>query len=348
MSAFKIPPIDWSSLDVSANLESWDDDRLRKFGRIRSSAEELLDLGDILMREEEGLYQCRTDILRRHPKAADWYIGLACYAQKTLKNSAHRAAKFGLSVTPDTFLKKMRTNPEAVNDSDLQAFSNWMNSEIADLISSPLDDQRLYTLHVAMIAGGRIIGQGQNEGGNLAVIMLKDALLNGLGPLSKWEYLFNDNWLSSTEDVEATLQASLLRYCPTDTLLDFSGGGNKPDITIERNGIVLLVGEIKGRKDLSNTWESWMPQVADHLRTWATEYPEAVRGVFMTVITAEMIQGASKQGTQRTGLKGLNKQGLLDYAYNLSLLKPESQTSMYRDFCAFLDTILDSSAQNKK
>ena len=125
--------------------------------------------------------------------------------------------------------------------------------------------------------------------------------------------------------------SSFLKYVPSNTLFTLQGGGNRPDIEISRGRSIILVGEIKGRKDLSNTWESWMPQVVDHLRTWKSEFPRSFSCVFMTVVTNEMIEGVSKQGTKRTGLKGLQAQGLLDFAFNISqLLDPTS--AQYKSF----------------
>lgn len=99
-----------------------------------------------------------------------------------MKNLQQRAkAEFGLSVLPETFVENMRLRPDEVPDSDLDAFSNWINAEVGQLIGNGLDEDRLAGLHVAMIAGGRIIGQGQNEGGELAVAMLKEALLAYFG-----------------------------------------------------------------------------------------------------------------------------------------------------------------------
>ena len=58
---------------------------------------------------------------------------------------------------------------------------------------------------------------------------------------------------------------------------------------------VFLVGEVKGRKDLSNTWESWIPQVNSHLESWAATFPHAYRGVFMTVVTEGMLTGSGSR-----------------------------------------------------
>src|SRR5262249_44707010 len=149
----------------------------------------------------------------------------------------------------------------------------------------PPSDARLPQLIVAMIAGARIVGQTQNEGGALAVVLLKRALIDEFGS-EPW--LFSDRMPGDAGPAEEALQSARWVYRPTDAIVDFTGGPNRPDVLITLQGRPTLVGEVKGRKDLSNVWESWMPQLVDHLRTWAGSYPTALRGAFMTLITEEM------------------------------------------------------------
>ena len=60
---------------------------------------------------------------------------------------------------------------------------------------------------------------------------------------------------------------------------EFVAGGNRPDIKVLLDDVVTLVGEVKGRSDLSNVWESWMPQINGHLQTWTAENSQAPRCV---------------------------------------------------------------------
>jgi len=312
--------IDWDGVVGDGADGSWEDDRLRKFGRIKLEAEALVDIADALSRLD-ALHQASPEVVNRVPGSADWYVCLACFAQKTLSNLGYRAEQYGLGVSPLTFLKNMRVAPGRIRAADVASFCDWVNAEIASVLPTGMTDPRLYAIHVAMVIGGRVIGQGQNEGGEIAVGVLKQAMLAAYGPLDLWQYNNDDDlWATMTGNKEAGLRASMWKYVPTHAVVDFRAGGNRPDIRINRAAGTTLVGEIKGRKDLSNTWESWMPQLVDHFRTWTGEFPEAKKGLFMTVITPEMVTGQSAAGTQRTGLRQLHNEGALDFVVNLTKL----------------------------
>ncbi len=333
----RLTPPDWDALTGGSGEAKWQEDRQRKFGRIKVIAPTIAQLQDNLM-AEGALYRCRRDVLRKHPSAAQWYVELACFAGKTLKNLQLRAKnEFGLSVLPETFVEKMNSRPDDVSDADLDAFSNWINSELAELLGGGLDENRLAGLHVAMIAGGRIIGQGQNEGGELAVAMLKEALIAYFGPEADWSFRHEGagNWRNAKDDLQAALSAPHWLHGPTETRFEFVPGGNRPDVEAsrkaDRTDETLLVGEIKGRKDLSNTWESWIPQVASHMESWSKGYPGAYLGVFMTVLTEEMITGKTPNSTEeRRGLKKLYDERLLDFVINLSLLATRDEGTCRR------------------
>ena len=327
---------DWDALTGGNTEDKWQEDRLRKFGRIKVTAPAIASLSDSLSREG-SLYRCSPTILRQHPSAAGWYVSLACFAGKTLKNLQRRAKdEFALSVLPERFIANIETRPKSVSDEDLAAFSNWINTELAEIVGEELEEDRLAALHVAMIAGGRIIGQGQNEGGDLAVAILKQALVDHCGPIENWTCQTDGSgdWRRIADDLKLALEAPLWRHQKSETLFDFRRGGNRPDIKVSRADVTLLVGEVKGRKDLSNTWESWMPTVAGHMASWRGSYPNAYRGAFMTVFTDEMVSGRSANNPEvRAGFKGLLEQGLLHFAINLSLVasNDESMTARFTE-----------------
>ena len=100
----------------------------------------------------------------------------------------------------------------------------------------------------------------------------------------------------------------------------------------------LIVAEVKGRKDLSNVWESWMPQVADHMRTWTKEFPDSARLFLGTLITRDMIEGRSSRGTARTGLRQLYQDGLLTGAFNVSAVV-EKRPPSAQDFDELMRTL---------
>jgi hypothetical protein len=190
-----------------------------------------------------------------------------------------------------------------------------------------------------MVLGGRIVGQGQNIGGNEAAALLKISLLEALQSRQcSIEVAENDRWvkLSAT-----AVPAAFPRFRANGRLIcDFAGGGNRPDIRLELDGADIALGEVKGRKDLSNAWESWMPQVADHMRTWTHEHPQAARLFFATLITDEMIEGRSRRGGQRAGLKQLHEGGFLNAAYNLGKLADKDPTAV-ASFERFADALYE-------
>jgi hypothetical protein len=327
---------DWDALKGGSSENEWQEDRLRKVGKIKLVAKELAQLEAVLARRG-ALYRCSRTILEKHPAAGEWYLRLAGFAWKTLRNVQQKIkTDYGLSVMPETLVKKLQRQPAQVQPTDLDAFSRWINDELAAVLGEGLEDRRLAGLHVAMIAGGTVLGQGQNVGGSLAVDILKAALLRHFGPPSDWRYFKERKWADCEDDLESALAANLLLHEPSKTRLDFTPAGNRPDLKASRGEPdeeerVLLVGEVKGRKDLSNTWESWIPQVNSHLETWKTAFPNAYCGVFMTVFTEEMITGITPHSTEeRRGLKKLFREEFLDYAINLSLLAVDDGGTLAR------------------
>jgi hypothetical protein len=320
--------IDWPSLIGGQQVDPWQDDRQRKFARIDLTSKDLLALVDLLA-SQNALYQSSVLVLRELPTSAAYYVALAGFSQKTLRNSVAYAKATGLRKSPEAYVKAIASQSSRLTDSDVADFSAWINAEIRRLIPSAPSDPRFYLGAVAMVFGGRIIGQTQNEGGNLAVLSLKRVLLDQFGPASNWQ-------VSGAEDeaedlpLEAALDSPVWTYLPTSTLVDFRGGGNRPDIVIMDGSEVRLVGEVKGRKDLSNVWESWMPQLADHLRTWQSAYPNALRGALMTLITDEMIRGEGLAGVERMGLRTHVQEGRLHFVVNLSRLDEPENLSMLR------------------
>lgn len=165
-----------------------------------------------------------------------------------------------------------------------------------------------------------MIGRNQNAGGDIGVVLLNANLTAGLinrGAVVEVQQPGGE-WTAHRPGDD--LQASPRIRSNGTLLCDFTSGGNRPDITASRAGRPILVGEVKGRKDLLNVWESWMPQVADHARSWRRQYPDVAPLFFGTVVNREMIEGQSMRGTRHAGLKGLYEDGDLPGIYNLSNL----------------------------
>ncbi len=174
--------IDWTALTSAAETgNDWEEDRQRKAMRIAAASKQIPIIRDKLLKRN-ALYRCSPDVLKDHPESGRWYIRLAGFASKTLGNLQHRAKEeFGLSVLPKTLLNNLEASPSSISKDDLAAFSNWINDELKSVIGEGLESGELAALHVAMIEGGAVIGQGQNQGGSLAVDGLKSALLENYG-----------------------------------------------------------------------------------------------------------------------------------------------------------------------
>lgn len=334
-------PPEWSGLAVQESEGSaWNEDRQRKFERIRVEAVALLATVRTLSKTA-ALARCSVETLRAEPSAVGYYLALAGFSSKTLKNSRQRWRKHGLKGTPESLGERLRLRPSKVRTADLMAFCAWVNEEIEGLIGDGLEDDALYAIHAAMIVGGRVIGQTQNEGGELAVEGLKRCILSVL-PADTWQYEVESSWHAVLSSPDSALRASRWRHSGSSTIFEFIGGGNRPDVVATRAGQVVLAAEVKGRKDLSNTWESWMPQVADHMRTWRGEFPRALVGVFMTIVTQDMIVGQSRMGTRRVGLQDLHADGLLDFAFNLSKLAQSYSDASHGLFARTLEKAMQS------
>jgi hypothetical protein len=320
--------VDWTAIIGEPVTDAWQEDRHRKFSNMVLSTQRMLLVIDHL--EARGaLYQSSPEVLRSVPGAATYYVALAGFSRKTLRNSSSYAKDGGLTKSPEAYVKALAgKSRRGITDADVGQFSVWVNKEICALLPVQPTDPRAYLAIVAMIEGPRIVGQNQNEGGNLAVKILKRALMNEFGPATNWgiDGSAGDDYLTA----EQMLEAEIWRYRPTNAIVDFRGGGNRPDIVISREGTEMLVGEVKGRKDLSNLWESWMPQLADHLLTWTNEYPRAVRGVLMTLVNEDMIRGKSRTGVVRTGLRAQHADRRLHFAVNLSRFDVRANRAVLR------------------
>ncbi|MNJ27483.1 hypothetical protein D3C77_219890 [compost metagenome] len=267
-----------------------------------------------------ALFQSTPSVLVRFPGAADWYVSLAGYSIKTLRNISKRYGQFGLTRKVEGLVKKLREGGSVPLD-QLESFSRWVNFEIDSQFPTEAERTTQLALSVVlMILGGRIIGQSQNIGGNDAVDLLKTLIIQWFerrGRSVEVEVFFDSNeWAVysssiSVGDIKRIRVDGVLRF-------EFVSGGDRPDVRVFNRTIEVAVGEIKGRKDLSNAWESWLPGLYNHLRTWMAENVDRGRLFFGTLISEEMYTGRTSRGTTHNGLSTMHKQGLLLGAYNLS------------------------------
>jgi hypothetical protein len=310
---------DWSSLLGGSAEASWLADRDRKLGLILGLSEAVLQTARVL-KQRGALFAPSADVLIDLPFAVDWYISLAGFALKTLGNIRETPSAYGVSLRPTTIRANLAAR-RRVAPNEVLAFAAWLKSEIESVWSPDQRTVERALVVVSAVLGGRAIGQGQNTGGSEAVLLLKSNISTYAEKMNLPLDIYLDNgWIPYAHGALSALAPSL--RIAGRLVIFFPVGGNVPDVRFDsvQGGQLLGIGEVKGRKDLSNVWESWMPQVADHMLTWSSEFPDALRLFFGTLITHEMVIGESARGTGRTGLRGLHGSGHLQGVYNLSKL----------------------------
>lgn len=316
MSAHRLAPPDWDALVGEAQEAHWIADRDRKFGLIMKQTARFRAVADQLA-ERGALFQCRREVLLAIPLAASWYVTVAGFATNTLKNVKAGPRAFGLTLSADRLVTNLRDGRQ-VDAGQLDAFSRWINAEIEALYPAAQRTRDDAEATALMILGGRVVGQGQNIGGDDAVVLVKSLLVDAFEARNHTIEVQQEDgtWIPNRpEDILA--ERTRLR-CGTQLVLDFGSGGNRPDLIVTLDDHPVVLAEIKGRKDTSNVWESWMPTIQAHLQTWVAESPTAARLFMGTLISQEMVDGVSKSGTVRVGLRELHRIGLLTSAYNLS------------------------------
>jgi hypothetical protein len=339
MPYLELAPPDWNSLLGGSQEAAWIADRNRKFGLAAEVAGRVLEAANVL-RERDLLFRCTPEVLREIAFAADWYVSLAGFSMKTLQNIIVGPTNFGLTRQAKGLVERLRKGMDAP-DSQLHAFSDWINSEIDTLFPSEREPA-LALATVFMIQGGRVIGLGQNLGGDDAVDLVKSLLVESFEKRNRQVEveLEAENWADYRPEHNLP-QRQRIRFGGR-IMCEFVSGGDRPDIIIFVDRVTIAVGEIKGRKDLSNVWESWMPGVYNHMRTWTGQNPDAARLFFGTLINEAMVEGSSSHGTQHVGLKTLYRQGLLTAAYNISKVAENDAQAVQRfeEFADALDVLI--------
>lgn len=321
-SQLKLSAPKWPALIGEAEEAAWIADRDRKADYASHFAERIQDAARALSKAG-AVFRATPSILTDIPFSALWYVSLAGFSQKTLQNIRESPVAFGMTVRPGTLMQRLFSRASA-DDSlpaslarELPAFCAWVNDQIDRTHPIPTRNDERATIFVAEIIGGRIVGRGQNTGGDDAVVLVKDLFALGLQPEFGLEVKDDDGSWRPQSATHRVASATHLRFAGK-LVCEFVSGGNRPDIKVFLDGELLAVGEIKGRKDLSNIWESWMPQVATHMRSWVREFPGTARLFFGTLINTQMIDGVSIRGTRHVGLKELHEDGALTSAYNIS------------------------------
>jgi hypothetical protein len=311
-----LAPPDWASLpggdtDTSAQLASRD----RRLAMAAENTPRIWQTADELT-AHDALYTCSADALKSVPYAAQWYLDLAGMVTKVISAASDGWQKYGMSVRPDTIADNLHEG-RRVSPQNIEAFCQWINAQLESLHPVASRTRELALTTVIAVVGARIQGQLLNLTGSDAVLRLKVLMIAEMEKRGhSSEVDANDGWIRYEPGMDLT-DISHIRF---DKRLEceFVPGGNRPDMRVRLEGVVVLNGEVKGRTDLSNVWESWMPQINGHLQTWTSENAAAPRVFFGTIITQEMIDGMTAGGTLHTGLRAFHRNGLLTSAYNLT------------------------------
>ena len=313
----KLAAINWKALvggdaDATAQIAARD----RKLAAAAQLPDTVVALAKRL-KAQNALFETTHKILIAEPLAARWYLDLAGLTRKLSVKLRPGWEAAGLTLSPETLAVNC-ANGRTVDKKHLKSFAAWVNGVLTDLHPEQARTFNLAVCTVLTITGARIDGQVRNSAGNDAVLILKSLLTSAFATrgISVEAQGADDAW-AAWEPGTDLLQTKRLKF--GDRLVcEFMAGGNRPDIKVMIDGVVILVGEVKGRSDLSNVWESWMPQINGHLQTWTAENSGAPRVFFGTVVTEEMITGVTPAGTRHTGLRAFASNGVLSAAYNLA------------------------------
>ncbi|MBI2761533.1 MAG: hypothetical protein HYX51_08925 [Chloroflexi bacterium] len=325
LASYLRPP-QWDDLLGGVDESKWIEDRDRKFGFASAELQRVRDVFDELQ-EREALYECSPEVLSDIPYAAFWYAALAGFALKTLGYIISAPANRGLPTRAKTVVERALIGRQHHPD-ELQPFSDWINSEIDHLYPDNAREPVRALMQVAAVVGARAVGQGQNSGGGKPVAFLKSQLVEVMSArgISTDVQLLDGTW----EPYRPELNLAERRRIRFGGRLIYESvpGGNRPDIVIYLDSNEIAVGEIKGRKDTSNVWESWIPQVVGHFEGWVNRYPVAARMFFADVFELPMISGVTVGGTEHPALRQLHVDGKLTTAYNLSKLAAGESTAL--------------------
>jgi hypothetical protein len=291
-------------------------------------------------------------ILTSFPDSVEWYISVAGLSLKTLRNLGEDYKKSGGTKNPDTIRTNL-TKGNGIEYKELLAFSKWLNNIIAETFDGEHIGADDLALQAALTFGGRVVGKCQNISGDMTVVRVKMLLYKCPKVYSNIKTLEVGSEQGTEQGTEqgnkqvdfdpeifiekiGRIKKIILK---SGTEIAFPVGGNVPDIAIiSKEGKYVMVGEIKGRMDTSNAWESWVPQIGGHLRSWKIEYPDATKIVFGTLFTVGMIDGTSRE-TPREGLKDYYNEKLLDLVFNISVTEKNAQCRAA--FCERISELLE-------
>lgn len=328
---------DWFNLPGGTEEAAWITRSQMKLALGAELAEELLEIAELL--EGRGsTYVCSEDVLTDIPMSAYWYVCLGGFSLKTTQNIKAGPRAFGVTRSIKGMVEKT-LNGTPLPEEQRAAFSDWINDAIDGLHPDEDRSTRKALSIVSMIAGGKVLGQSQNIGGDDAVTVCKGQIVRAINSLDiDLEVVSEEGDLWEAYTADCNIASATHFRIPNRAMFQFLPGGNRPDMVVfTDDGAIdfveprlpapgqdlnlIAVAEIKGRLDLANSWESWMPQVVAHVRQWTAEYPNAARIFMGTLLSGEMcgLNEDSPRETLQTVYEDIrNDRRCLTAAYNIA------------------------------
>jgi hypothetical protein len=288
--------------------------------------------------EPEYLHRffAHPSVLRRQSGLLDYYRSLAGMSENRLGDM--KSVRGALRT-----LRKSDSTPPAGDDSELEKLCRYFNSLISTwAVGLTEEDPEQSALVSALLTEGAAIeGSSRNAGGRKAVVNVASVLVEEFA-----EHDCLDSFVvkRSSDDEFERIPASKLgeeyvlsdvsgAYDVREVRTDNGGTVNvdatEPDLVVSTSGGVVCYGEIKDRKDRSNQWEGWLPNVRSKLEGFQQTHPSAKRILLQPVFTRRMVEGRRGTDTDDVGVRYLVEQDLLDVPFNTNKILAEES---HQDF----------------
>ncbi|WP_166035454.1 XcyI family restriction endonuclease [Halorussus pelagicus] len=273
-------------------------------------------------------------VLAENPDLLDYYRSLAGMSENRLGDmKSVRGAVRSLR----------RSNSMTLGEnSELNRLCQYFNSLISTWASglTDKDPKRKALVSALLTEGAAIEGSSRNAGGRKAVVNVASVLIEDF---SEHDCLDSFVIKEGSDDEFERIPASKLgdEYVLSDVSGAYdvreieTGKGTvnvdatEPDLVVSTTTDIVGYGEIKDRKDKSNQWEGWLPNVRSKLEGFKQNNPSAKRILLQPVFTRRMVEGERGHDTEDVGVRYLVEQDLLDVPFNINkILADES----HRDF----------------
>lgn len=226
--------------------------------------------------------------------------------------SITRKTRIGMSFS--TFAEEQFFYNETVGDYLLDLLADTPDTEVAKNIK-----QFITRAHYAR-AGAGWDGDSRNLGGRVTLVNLQRSIINALDTLElPWKAFLGGGTRNeavtglSVMELDPASSATTVRRFVVDERMEISFG--EPDYKVRAltgSKSLIAVGEIKGRTDLSNLYESWLPTIQKKLEKYQKRPIQ--RLIFQMFITREML---GDPGRAEAGLQDMLSSGLATGVYSL-------------------------------